>query len=104
VESFGALAQMNGASSVMATLWPVADEATASIMQSFYTHMVQGKMTKADALRAAQIEAIHGMKPGTGDVRGALSLAAAPMATASPTAPSSHPYFWSPFVLMGNWM
>ncbi|MBD0416644.1 CHAT domain-containing tetratricopeptide repeat protein [Oryzicola mucosus] len=101
VESFGALAQMNGASSVMATLWPVADGATAGIMQSFYRHMVEGKMSKAEALRAAQIEAILG--PGaSGAERGALSL----VATVAPAAarPASHPYFWSPFVLMGNWL
>jgi CHAT domain-containing protein len=107
VESFGALAQMNGASSVMATLWPVADEATAALMKSFYRHMVEEKMSKADALRAAQVEAIRGTgaDAGTGagkDERGAISLMEA-KATSAPVN-ASHPYFWSPFVLMGNWM
>lgn len=103
VESFGALAQMNGASSVMATLWPVADEATAALMKSFYRHMVEEKMSKADALRAAQIEAIRGAGAGDGkDERGAASLVEA-KATGAPVN-ASHPYFWSPFVLMGNWM
>jgi CHAT domain-containing protein/Tfp pilus assembly protein PilF len=107
VESFGALAQMNGASSVMATLWPVADEATAALMKSFYRHMVEEKMSKADALRAAQIEAIRGAGPdtATGDgkhERGAASLVDAKAMSAPANA--GHPYFWSPFVLMGNWM
>ena len=103
VESFGALAQMNGASSVMATLWPVADEATAALMKSFYRHMVEEKMSKADALRAAQIEAIRGAGNGDGkDERGAASLVE-DRATSAPVS-ASHPYFWSPFVLMGNWM
>lgn len=103
VESFGALAQMNGASSVMATLWPVADEATAALMKSFYRHMVEEKMSKADALRAAQIEAIRGGGGGAGkDERGGASLVET--AAARPAAGPEHPYFWSPFVLMGNWM
>lgn len=102
VESFGALAQMNGASSVMATLWPVADEATATLMRSFYQHMVEGRMSKAAALRAAQIEVIRAGRSEAGDARGATSLARAQ--ANSPAAAASHPYFWSPFVLMGNWM
>lgn len=103
VESFGALAQMNGASAVMATLWPVADEATANIMQSFYKHMMAGKMSKADALRAAQIEVIRGPGAVASDERGGASLVKT--ASAEPSGqPLSHPYFWSPFVLMGNWM
>lgn len=101
VESFGALAQMNGASSVMATLWPVADEATAGLMKSFYHHMVEDRMSKADALRAAQVEAIRGGRADDSGARGASSLARS--AAAQPAA-GSHPYFWSPFVLMGNWM
>lgn len=99
VESFGALAQMNGASAVMATLWPVADEATANIMQSFYRNMIEGKLDKAEALRRAQIDAISG-KFG-GPERSAVSLKQGPTAAA---LDSSHPYFWSPFVLMGNWL
>jgi CHAT domain-containing protein len=47
VESFGALAQMNGASAVLATLWPVADDATAELMGRFYSHFVAEGMDKA---------------------------------------------------------
>ncbi|MGE0844976.1 MAG: CHAT domain-containing protein [Flavobacteriaceae bacterium] len=101
VESFGALAQMNGASSVMATLWPVADEATAALMRSFYRHMVEDGMSKAAALRAAQIEAIGGDAAGAGRERGAETLD--DPAEAGDAGPG-HPYFWSPFVLMGNWL
>jgi CHAT domain-containing protein len=39
-------------------------------------------------------------------VRGALRLGnAAPAADfkADPKAPFAHPYFWAPFILMGNW-
>lgn len=102
VESFGALAQMNGASAVMATLWPVADEATAQIMQSFYRHMIEGGMSKADALRTAQMEAIGHAGETLLAQRGAELLSDTPEPAAA--SPDSHPYFWSSFVLMGNWL
>ena len=43
-----------GASSVVASLWKVDDEATAELMKHFYTNMLQKGMPPAEALRAAQ--------------------------------------------------
>jgi CHAT domain-containing protein len=43
-----------GASSVLASLWKVDDEATAELMKNFYANMLQKGMTPAEALRAAQ--------------------------------------------------
>jgi CHAT domain-containing protein/predicted negative regulator of RcsB-dependent stress response len=43
-----------GASSVVASLWKVDDEATAELMKQFYTNMLHKGMTPAEALRAAQ--------------------------------------------------
>jgi CHAT domain-containing protein/tetratricopeptide (TPR) repeat protein len=43
-----------GASSVMASLWKVDDEATAELMHQTYVNMLQKEMTPAAALRAAQ--------------------------------------------------
>jgi CHAT domain-containing protein/Tfp pilus assembly protein PilF len=43
-----------GASSVVASLWKVDDEATAELMKRFYSNMLQSGMTPASALRAAQ--------------------------------------------------
>ena len=43
-----------GASSVMASLWKVDDEATAELMKRFYVNMLQRGMTPAAALGAAQ--------------------------------------------------
>lgn len=43
-----------GASSVMASLWKVDDEATAELMKRFYSNMLQHGMTPTAALRSAQ--------------------------------------------------
>lgn len=43
-----------GASSVVASLWKVDDEATSELMRQFYTNMLSNGMTPAAALRAAQ--------------------------------------------------
>jgi CHAT domain-containing protein len=43
-----------GASSVIASLWKVDDEATAELMRQSYVNMLQKGMTPAAALRAAQ--------------------------------------------------
>jgi CHAT domain-containing protein/predicted negative regulator of RcsB-dependent stress response len=43
-----------GASSVVASLWKVDDEATSELMKHFYANMLQKSMRPAEALRAAQ--------------------------------------------------
>src|SRR5204863_4673319 len=43
-----------GASSVVSSLWEVDDEATSELMKRFYSNMLQGGQTPAEALRAAQ--------------------------------------------------
>ncbi|MBL8908003.1 MAG: tetratricopeptide repeat protein [Rhizobiales bacterium] len=105
IESFGALAQHNGASAVLATLWQIADESTATLMADFYHGRVAGGLDKATALQRAQIAMITG-KPATeiasrGERSMTLVEGAEPAGdTASPT---SHPYYWSAFILMGDW-
>jgi CHAT domain-containing protein len=86
MEGLGARAQQQGAQAVMATLWKVYDKSTASLMQGFYRARVEGQMNKADAMRAAQLAM--------------LEPAARP-----PGIPRkwAHPYYWAPFVIMGNW-
>jgi CHAT domain-containing protein len=79
-ESLGATIQKRGAKAVIATLWAVEDDSTATIMKFFYKARRDGK-TKVAALRSAQLALLHG----------------------DGTEKLSHPYFWAPFVLMGNW-
>jgi CHAT domain-containing protein len=63
-----------GASSVIASLWTVDDEATSLLMTAFYSHLKQG-MSKAAALQAAQ---------------------------AATRKKYAHPYYWASFVLTGD--
>lgn len=116
VESFGSLAQMHGAKGVLATLWPVIDQSTGIFMKNFYRlHKEQADMTKAKALQQAQMLFIHG-GPGTGEKQGDTQRARKARIyrgktfdeddsfTLDPNSPYAHPYYWSPFILMGNWL
>jgi CHAT domain-containing protein len=112
VEGLGVLAQQKGARAVMATLWPVADASTGMLMQNFYRLRAEHSgTTKADALRQAQLVLLTGqhvkaaVAPGSGaEQRGAGRAGRAPRFTPDPNAPYAHPYFWAPFILMGNWL
>jgi CHAT domain-containing protein len=66
------------ARSVLGTLWPVADDAAQQVMERFYRHLAEGRLSRAEALRDAQ-----------------LTLAA--------KAGRSHPFFWAPFAFIGDW-
>jgi CHAT domain-containing protein len=78
IEGFGVIAQQQGAKAVLATLWPVADQSTAELMGNLYRSRQEKGLTKIEALRQAQI-----------------SLSLQPK--------YSHPFYWAPFILMGNW-
>ena len=83
IEGFGALAQKRGAKAVLATLWPVFDESTGLLMSNFYRlHEDKNKPSVATALRDAQLLMIDNKIEGK-DFR--------------------QPYYWAPFVLMGDW-
>ncbi len=73
------LAVKSGARSTVATLWPVRDRAAAMLMTRFYDQLRQPKITKAEALRQAQIDLIR-------------------------QTDFHDPFFWSAFVLIGNWI
>ncbi len=112
VEGFGAVAQERGAKAVLATLWPVADESTRELMARFYRiYGTTPNVSKAEALRQAQISLLRGEEgsvPASGDRRSSETVVEAgkpelPAYKPDPRAPFSHPYYWAPFILIGNW-
>ena len=68
-----------GARSTMASLWAVSDESTTLLMTRFYAEWVSNDITKAEALRRAQNTVLEQEE-------------------------FAHPYFWSAFILLGNWL
>jgi CHAT domain-containing protein/Tfp pilus assembly protein PilF len=71
------VAVRSGARSTLATLWSVNDRSTAEFMAEFYRLLRQGA-SKAAAVRQAQLFLLNNPQ-------------------------YQHPYYWSPFVLVGNW-
>jgi CHAT domain-containing protein len=74
-----------GARSTLATLWPAFDESTAEFMLLFYQQLIQNNaenMTKAEALRQAQLKFLDDKTEKRWN----------------------RPYFWAPFILLGNWL
>jgi CHAT domain-containing protein len=109
VEGLGAIAQQAGAKAVLATLWPVADGSTALLMRVLYQAHKNDHVDKADALQEAQLALLRGTahSDSTGKAERGLArvdgAAVAASFTADPRAPFAHPFFWAPFILMGNW-
>jgi CHAT domain-containing protein len=68
-----------GAPTVGVSLWSVADKSTADLMTDFYKRLLTSEgTTSSSALRGAQLAMISGKK-------------------------YSAPFFWAPFVLVGDW-
>lgn len=109
IESLGALIQRQGAKGVLATLWKVADRSTAILMQSLYRLRQEKGLTKAEALREAQLTLISDKhtRPVASSKTPFASNAEAGTTdayTPDPARPYAHPYYWAPFILMGNWL
>jgi CHAT domain-containing protein/predicted negative regulator of RcsB-dependent stress response len=75
------VAVRSGARSTIASLWAVNDQSTSKLMTKFYQELAKSKsgITKAQALRNAQLEILKQPE-------------------------FEHPYYWAPFVLIGNWL
>lgn len=68
----------NRVEAVLGSLWKVPDETTNLLLQEFYKNLEIKKMTKVEALRHAQ-------------------------AAVSSNPKFAHPFYWSAFVLYGEW-
>lgn len=90
IEGLATAVQRQGAETVLATLWPVADDSTALLMQRFYRRQSTRATGKSEALRWAQLSLLNQTDaPGNANAR--------------PRRRYDHPFFWAPFVLSGNW-
>jgi CHAT domain-containing protein len=72
------LAVKSGARTAVASLWDIDDKSTSELFVAFYRNIKEGEgINRAEALRQAQLEIKKNY---------------------------DHPYFWSPFLLIGNWL
>ncbi|MTJ07476.1 CHAT domain-containing protein [Anabaena sp. UHCC 0204] len=94
---FGYQMQQTGARAAIASLWSVDDGGTQVLMNAFYAVLKQGNITKAEALRQAQIALITGNYANIGQQRGISDNLPSQMSNEL-----SHPFYWSPFILVGN--
>lgn len=83
VDGIGYLGEMQGAKTVLATLWSVEDKSTSMLMREFY-RLCETGLTKAESLRQAQLRLLNGEF------------------TSEVGYDFTHPYFWAPFILIGN--
>ncbi len=67
----------SGAMSSLATLWEVDDKATSELVVEFYRQLKNNTQSKVQALQKAQLLTIQHQ---------------------------GHPYYWSPFILIGSWL
>lgn len=68
-----------GARSTLASLWHINDQSTAILIGEFYSELINNQVTKAEALRRAQVKLL----------------------TNYPNY--SRPGYWAAYVLVGNW-
>jgi len=68
-----------GAPTVGVSLWSVADRSTADLMTDFYKRLLTPGARSSAAMRDAQLAMISGKK-------------------------YSAPFYWAPFVLVGEWL
>ena len=65
--------------SALGSLWPVSDLATVDFMTTFYQQLIIASNSKARALQKTQQHLLSNPE-------------------------YQHPFFWSPFILIGNWL
>ncbi|MGD8938956.1 MAG: CHAT domain-containing protein [Gammaproteobacteria bacterium] len=73
------VAVKSGARSALATLWAINDQASALLVTEFYRQLQDKNLSKAQALQRAQTKLMQNVR-------------------------YRHPGYWSPFLLIGNWL
>ncbi|MBD1929083.1 tetratricopeptide repeat protein [Trichocoleus sp. FACHB-90] len=94
--------QRAGARAVIASLWTVDDGGTQTLMNTFYANLKKSNTTKAEALRQTQIALITGDSTALGQAQGIFAVEHVRNSSPNVSAHLSHPYYWAPFILIGN--
>jgi len=68
-----------GARSAVATLWSISDRASTLLISDFYQQLQNPSLSKAEALQQSQLTLLQDRR-------------------------YRHPAYWSPFLLIGNWL
>jgi len=77
---------------------------TAPLMISFYKAFPNA-LSKATALRQAQLDLLKGkVKIVNNQILGIDGLAAIALPRSTENVDIRHPFFWSSFILVGNWL
>lgn len=104
MDSLGMVAQQKDAEAVLATLWDVNDLSTSHIMSDFYARWLKSPAQgKAEALREAQLEFLHGAGETGSDNTGRGFQSVDESSAQLSRLGYAHPYYWAPFVLIGNY-
>ncbi|NEQ33582.1 MAG: CHAT domain-containing protein [Leptolyngbya sp. SIO4C5] len=93
--------QLQGARAVLSSLWQVSDQGTQVLMTAFYDALSQG-MSKAEALQQAQATLITGDFSATAAARAGIGIVNQQTGEAFTAETLDHPYYWAPFILIGN--
>jgi CHAT domain-containing protein len=83
--------QTAGARATVASLWGVPDDKSKDLMEQFLANLWNGKMSKLEALRAAQLSILHGESNLSAAGNGATS------------SNRLAPYYWAAFIFSGDW-
>jgi CHAT domain-containing protein len=105
IDGLGITAQRKGAKSVVATLWAVDDASVGLLMATFYKLWVTTPgITKAEALQRAQLAVLHGTADPAGTPQGSSARDSSASASKQrPVSQYANPFYWAPFILIGNW-
>jgi CHAT domain-containing protein len=69
-------------------------------MKDFYQLHQEQKLSKAEALREAQLDMLNGTQD---QIVADKKVPASTHFKVDPKKPYAHPFYWAPFILMGNW-